>query len=345
MKCMLALGGLMLAGVVFAEARKIEVTSDIDVVRASDGQSTAKIMIKKIDGDDVQVIDRKYDIDDDTDVEALVESLLQEHDIEWTGMGDKRIIKIDGAKNMFFGQHSKPRLGFMASTTDDGWEILSVTPDSGAAAAGLKAGDLVLSLDGEPAGLEGMALQDFASSDLQEGQMVEVLVRTKDGQETLMNMEARVLQVPDVVMGLGKRFENFGNSSSGYSNIFNSKDGKTFEFFSKIKPDDIHVVTSKDADAYFFSRSSMSEWLGKKHHFSTITPGLGSYFGTEQGVLVLEVDPDNSLGLQDGDVIQAVNGEAVNNPKDVVRQFNRLNKDESVEIEIMRKKKKIYLAS
>ncbi|WP_395375064.1 PDZ domain-containing protein [Marinicella sp. W31] len=341
-KCMLALGSLMMASAVLAEARKIEVTSDVDVVRTSDGQSTAKIMIKKIDGDDVQVIDKKYDIDEDTDVDALIESLLSEHDIEWTGNDDKRIIKIDTSRHLF-GNHSKPRLGFMASTSNKGWEILSVTPDSGAADSGLQPGDVIVELDGESTGTEGLALQDFTGNDLTEGQMVEVLVKTKNGEESLMNIEARVLQVPDVLMGLNKRFENFGESSH---NSFFSKDGDhTFEFFSKIKPDDVHVVTSKDADAYFFSRSNMSEWLGKKHHFSTITPGLGTYFGTEQGVLLLEVDPDNSLGLEDGDVIQSVNGAEVNNPKDVVRQFNKLKKDESVEIQIMRNKKKIYLAS
>lgn len=341
MKCMLALGSLVMATAVFAEARKIEVTSDVDVVRTSDGQSTAKIMIKKIDGDDVQVIDKKYDIDEDTDVDALIESLLAEHDIEWTGNNDKRIIKIDTSRHLF-GNHSKPRLGFMASAKDEGWEILSVTPDSGAAEAGLKSGDVVLALDGEPTGGEGLALQDFSSKDLGEGDVVEVLVQSSDGQESLMNIEARVLKVPDVIMGLDRRFENFG---ADYGNLFEGQADNPFKFFSKIKPDDIHVVTSKDADAYFFSRSTMSEWLGKKHHFSTITPGLGSYFGTEQGVLVLEVDPDNSLGLEDGDVIQSVNGAEVNNPKDVVRQFNKLKKDESVEIQIMRNKRKIYLAS
>ena len=342
MKCMLALGSLMMASAVLAETRKIEVTSDVDVVRTSDGQSTAKIMIKKIDGDDVQVIDRKYDIDEDTDVDALIESLLSEHDIEWTGNDDKRIIKIDTSRHLF-GNKSKPRLGFMASTTEDGWEILSVTPDSGAADSGLKPGDLIVELDGESVGSAGLALRDFTRNDLTEGQMVEVLVETKAGEESLMNIEARVLKVPDVLMGLEKRFEHFGDGSR---NSFITKDGDhTFEFFSTIKPEDVHVVTSKDADAYFFSRSNMSEWLGKKHHFSTITPGLGTYFGTEQGVLVLEVDPDNSLGLEDGDVIQSVNGSEVNNPKDVVRQFNKLDKGESVEIQIMRNKKKIYLAS
>jgi hypothetical protein len=108
---------------------------------------------------------------------------------------------------------------------------------------------------------------------------------------------------------------------------------------------EIHVVTTGDADAYFFSDSKLNQWLGNKHHFSTITESLGHYFGTTAGVLVLEVDKNNKLGLKDGDVIQAINGQAVNSPKEVIKIMSGFKSDESFEIEIIRQKETLYLES
>ena len=48
-----------------------------------------------------------------------------------------------------------------------------------------------------------------------------------------------------------------------------------------------------------------------------LNPGLGAYFHTNQGLLVAEAAPDNALGLRAGDVLQAVNGTPVTDPRSV----------------------------
>lgn len=39
---------------------------------------------------------------------------------------------------------------------------------------------------------------------------------------------------------------------------------------------------------------------------ATLTPKLGTYFGTEKGVLVVRSPPDGALKLEEGDVILAI---------------------------------------
>lgn len=63
--------------------------------------------------------------------------------------------------------------------------------------------------------------------------------------------------------------------------------------------------------------------------------GLAPYFGTGEGVLVLDVRADNPWALVAGDVILAVDGQPVSRPVDIGRQM-RLGNGGTIEIEIMR---------
>lgn len=324
----------------YADLKTIEVTSDVD--KNAFGDSKAKILIKKIDGDKVVTIDRVYDMDDGTDVDQLIESLLQENNIKLSDAHDKRIIKINSFHHT---NNNKPRLGFIASSHADGWDVLSVTPESGAAQAGLKSGDVILAINGEKTtGDGGLVLRNFIKRNYTEGDLVDVLVKRENGKEDNLTVRASILNVPDVFVGLN----GFSQSIGDFMTFDKNGSKFTFKAADNIKAADIEsidVLTAKDSNVYLFSNSGMSKWLGKKHHFSSITPGLGKYFGTENGVLVLEVDADNTLGLQDGDVIQAINDELIHTPKDVVRQFKSVEQGEAIEIQIIRNKKKIYLAS
>ncbi len=328
----------------------VQKNDDVNV-NLDNGQAT--IVIKKNHNGEVETIERTIDVDTNTDIDALVDALMVEHGIE---AGDaqlhRKIIKLD--KNITQIENDKPRLGFMANVQDNGWEIISVVPDSGAAEAGLKKGDLVISIDGQSTAKGGLGLTEFIAFDKQTGDISEVLI-IRDGQQISLNVAVKVLDSPDIIMELSNGKQWFTSSSKDFKFSQGDLDDMfkglhvDVEHLDKIIEDfgdrEIHVVTSGDADAYFFAGSKMNQWLGRNHHFSTITEALGKYFGTTQGVLVLEVDQNNKLGLQDGDVIQAINGEDVNSPKDVVRIMSGFKSDESFDIEIIREKETIYLES
>ncbi len=68
-----------------------------------------------------------------------------------------------------------------------------------------------------------------------------------------------------------------------------------------------------------------------------LNPSLGEYFGTETGVLVLDVDDDNPLGLMPGDVILAVGDREVDSLDRLRRVLGSYDADETVSVRVIRK--------
>jgi S1-C subfamily serine protease len=66
---------------------------------------------------------------------------------------------------------------------------------------------------------------------------------------------------------------------------------------------------------------------------------LGSYFGTSDGVLVVNVGPKDAFGLMPGDVIVSVDGRKVSASSQLMRILRTYQKGEEFKIQIMRQKK------
>jgi hypothetical protein len=72
-----------------------------------------------------------------------------------------------------------------------------------------------------------------------------------------------------------------------------------------------------------------------------MNPGLGEYFSTEEGLLVLNVDEDSELGLRPGDVLLAIGDRIVEDQGDVRRILASYEEDETVTFRIMRSGREI----
>lgn len=70
-----------------------------------------------------------------------------------------------------------------------------------------------------------------------------------------------------------------------------------------------------------------------------LNEGLGEYFGTDEGVLVLAVPEEGDLGLQPGDVIRKIDGREARDPAQVRRILRSYTSDEEITFEIVRKRK------
>ena len=102
----------------------------------------------------------------------------------------------------------------------------------------------------------------------------------------------------------------------------------TFEAFSDL------ASSAIDNTRVWFSGSSYVQGL----QFAAMNDDLGVYFDTPDGVLVLRAKDDNSLDLRSGDVIIEINGNAVSQPADVMRELRFVEDNSEAELLVMRNK-------
>ena len=71
-----------------------------------------------------------------------------------------------------------------------------------------------------------------------------------------------------------------------------------------------------------------------------LSEGLGRYFGTDDGLLVVSAPESSTLQLEDGDVIQKIDGRTPSSVRHALRILSSYQAGESLKLEIMRDKKR-----
>ena len=211
--------------------------------------------------------------------------------------------------------------GFLGVDVDDeenssGVQVSGVTPGGPAEKAGLREGDVITSINGTSLKPSG----DDSAGD----KLVEFMRSTKPGDSL------KIAYTRD-----GKAATATATTSSIHDMGF---------FIPPIPP-----MPPAAPRAPMAPMAPMG-WPGFNMYFSNggrwgevqlvnITPGLGTYFGTDKGLLVLHVPKDSALQLQEGDVIMQLGGRDPGNPPHAMRILSSYGPGESVKIDIMRKGK------
>jgi S1-C subfamily serine protease len=200
--------------------------------------------------------------------------------------------------------------------SDDGVAVLSVSPGGPAAGAGIKAGDVIVELNGKPmkADKDSSPREKLLAEVGKLSPGDEATVRyLRDGKagtaklkvESLPREEIRRMriEIPDVdhLRDRAREFEAF--------RVFGGPRGAL---------GDMELVP--------------------------LTPKLGQYFGADKGLLIVRAPEDKDMKLEDGDVLVDIDGRAPSDPGHALRILRSYEPGEKVTLNILRQRKKVAVS-
>lgn len=196
-----------------------------------------------------------------------------------------------------------------AGEREDGVEVTGVSPGGPAGKAGIETGDVLLSLNGESLERQG--------DQVPAGKLLELMRDVEPGTEVTVEYER-----DGKTRSAGIQTEEIGPRAFAFN-----MDDDQFRFEIPHLPWLAH-----------FAGPFYSQWGSME--LTELTPGLGSYFGTDQGLLVVHAPEDASLMLRDGDVILGIAGRKPESPTHAMRILRSYRPGEDLSIDIVRQQKK-----
>lgn len=254
---------------------------------------------------------------------------------------------------------ARPRLGISVSTDQgseldaQGARVTNVLEDGPAWNAGLREGDVITTLDGHSLfeSLPGEAEDDFdldqsvpvqrllaIARELEPGQEVDVTF-LRDGARRTVTVSAEDLSGRAFGMVVpGFDAERLRDQMRGLESLRDVPALRQFQWRSaEPRSFDYEIFGAPGTSALFGATGPGQYGL----QMVPINESLGQYFGTSEGVLVVDVSEDSPLGLRAGDVILSVGGRAVTTPDRVLRVFGSYDTDEQVPLRIRRNGREI----
>ena len=237
----------------------------------------------------------------------------------------------------------KAMLGINLQSSDgkgaDGVEVAGVSSDGPAAKAGLQAGDVLVEIDGNS--LKG---DDDNSSigkltgymkDVEPGQKVTVdyLRDGKPYSVVIETTEFKSLHFSNFAFDF-----DFSDMAESLADLKNLGEHQRFEFVipgGALAP---HMPRGP-RQLYAFGGHWNHGALGDMEMVS-LTPELGEYFGTKKGLLVVRAPKNEDIDLRDGDIILKIGDREPSSPGQLFRIIGSYEPGETVELQVMRKKKK-----
>ena len=198
----------------------------------------------------------------------------------------------------FFPGEDDAMLGVVIRDTDEGVHVDAVTPDSGAEAAGIRADDVIVAINGKALASEprpGKAVSE-AMSEVAPGDAVAIAF-LRDGEER--DVEVIATARPHPAKSIRWRMAR----PSGPDAFFRSlRDAPNHRFFEEEL--ELELVD--------------------------IGEDLGKYFGVDAGVLVLDTPPGSNL--KPGDILRRIDDADIRNAEEAYRLLADLDEDATASI-------------
>ena len=195
---------------------------------------------------------------------------------------------------------------------DEGVEVIGVSPGGPAEQAGLKVGDVLSTVDGQALKRNG----DRSAS----AQLVELMRSVDPG---------KVVKVD--YLRAGKRHT---------ANVTTAP----------AEPPVVRIIRERLAGpgGEGLPMHGFDGLLGPGRAFGElelvpVTPKLGAYFGTERGLLVVRAPAGKGLPLEEGDVLQSIDGRTPESPGHAFRILRSYQPGEKVKLGVLRQRRQLTL--
>ncbi len=223
-----------------------------------------------------------------------------------------------------FEYSRKPRIGITIDGDDRknpvlGIAVIGVTPESAADDAGLRAGDVITAVNGE-----SMKADSSQAAN-------QLLLEFMDGVEEGDNLKVDYLRNGNTgTVELSPRIMDmhvFSWAPDGGQLHMPNAPGLSFA------PKSVEKFTMQYGFPFAGSAWGSLELV-------QLNEGLGKYFGTDSGLLVVSAPDADEIDLQDGDVIQSIDGREPKDVRHAMRILSSYQSGEKLKLGIMRDKKK-----
>ena len=240
---------------------------------------------------------------------------------------------------VYSGQGTRAQMGASLADAEDGALVTAITPEGGAADAGLQVGDVIRSIDGVSlATAEELPAVEVINrlAAIEPGATVELVVE-RDGTERNIDVVTQEGTASPFVFSTGNGQQVFLRSD---------RIARNGELFAERVPG----AAGRGGPAVLSSQGSLEtlrsldtirafNWTGAPWgdmELVPITPELGRYFQTTEGLLVVRAPSDEDVGLQDGDVILEIGGRSPTSAEHAIRILGSFQSGEVIEFALMR---------
>ncbi len=224
------------------------------------------------------------------------------------------------------GMPSRAMLGINLGDDRQGKEgvrVQSVTPGGPASDAGLRAGDVIIGVDGK-----NLRSKDKSSAAALVEYMHTVRAGDKVKVDYLRDGKTQSVQVTTEAFGPGQFMVRSGR-------------GMPDRVFAMAVPAPVGAVPVLPPTPFTAAFPAVNVL---DMELVAMTPKLGKYFGTDKGVLVVRAPGDSELKLEDGDVILDIDGRAPQNGAHALRILGSYQPGEKVAINVLRDRKPVKLS-
>jgi len=258
-------------------------------------------------------------------VPAAAQETPREHDT--TRVRDRGFQFFSGPGDVRVESFQRGRLGILVDLTADpgrdsiGARVAGLTTGSPAGKAGVQVGDLVVRLNGTPlVRRSGDDERGDEEAPSRPGtRLIELASRLDPGDTVHLDLRRGTRPVSVTVV-------------AGESDMDQRMNGFMMDLPRRSGTMSGRVPFAR-AQTFMFDGGPMADMELVK-----VNPGLADYFGTSEGLLVVNVGDDSTFGLKSGDVILSIGGRKPLNPAHALRILGTYEPNESVSFDIMRMK-------